>query len=79
MSKISIRLIDKTQSGATTPGQSGPGSNYNEGVLRIPQSSSINELSPSDWLVTYPGHSLVRSVTPLHSVYSAAPDDWAHQ
>ena len=28
-------------SGATIPGQSGPGSNGNEGVLHIPQSSSI--------------------------------------
>ena len=27
-------------SGATTPGQSGPVSDGNEGVLRIPQSSS---------------------------------------
>ena len=28
-------------SGATTPGQSGPGSDGNEGVLHIPQSSNI--------------------------------------
>ena len=28
--------IDRTLSGATTPGQSGPGSDGNEGVLRIP-------------------------------------------
>ena len=39
------------------PGQSGPGSNGNEGVLRIPQSHSINGISP-DSLVSYPGHSL---------------------
>ena len=37
-------------SGATTPGQSGPGSDGNEGVLRIPQSSSIAGTSPSDCL-----------------------------
>ena len=34
-------------SGATTPGQSGPGSDDNEGVLHIPQSSSITETAPS--------------------------------
>ena len=43
-------------SGATAPGQSGPGSDGNEGVLRIPQSSSIAGTSPSDCLVS--GHSL---------------------
>ena len=37
----SIWTIDRTLSGATTPGQSGPGSDGNEGVLHIPQSSSI--------------------------------------
>ena len=42
--------------GATTPGQSGPGSNGYEGVLRIPQSSSIAGTSPSDCSVSYPGH-----------------------
>ena len=40
-------------SGATTPGQSGPGSNGSEGVLRIPQSSRITGSSPSDYLVPY--------------------------
>ena len=34
------------------------GSNGNEGVLRIPQSSSIAGTSPSDYLVSYLGHSL---------------------
>ena len=43
-------------SGATTLGQSAPGSNGNEGVLRIPQSSSITSTSPSDSLVSYPRH-----------------------
>ena len=32
----SIWPIDRTLSGATTPGQSGPGSDGNTGVLRIP-------------------------------------------
>ena len=45
-------------SGATIPGQSGPGSNGNEGVLRIPQNLSITGTLPSDCLVSYPGHSL---------------------
>ena len=39
------------------PGQSGPGSDGNEKVLRIPQSSSITGNSPSDCLVSYPGKS----------------------
>ena len=39
---------------------SGPGSDGNEGVLRIPQCSSITGASPSDCLVSYPGHSLGR-------------------
>ena len=47
-----------TLSGATTPGQSGHGSDGNEGVLRIPQISSTAGTSPSDCLVSYPGHSL---------------------
>ena len=53
----SIRPIDRTLSGATTLGWSGPGSNGNKGVLRIPQSSYIIETSQSDCLVSYPGHS----------------------
>ena len=52
-------------SGATTLSQSGPGSDDNEGVIRIPQSSSITGISPSDCLVSYPGHSLAGSVLPL--------------
>ena len=44
--------------------KSGPGSDGNEGVLCIPQSSSIAGTSPSDSLVSYPGHSL-GGLTPL--------------
>ena len=43
-------------SGATTPDQSGPVSDGNKGLLRIPQSSSITEALPSDCLVSYPEH-----------------------
>ena len=67
-------------SGATTPGQSGPGSNSNKGVLRIPQSYSIAGTSPSDCLVSYPGHMLGWGSYPSaekQSVYSTAPADWA--
>ena len=56
--------MDSALSGATTPGQSGPGSNVNKGVLYILQSSSITGTSPSDCLVSYLGHSL-QGLTPL--------------
>ena len=49
----SILPIDRTLSGATTLSQSGPGSNSNEGVLRIPKISSITKTSPSDCSVSY--------------------------
>ena len=55
----SFQPIHRALSGATIPGQSGPVSNGNEGVLRIPQSSIITWTSPSDCLVSYPGLSLV--------------------
>ena len=50
---------------ATTPGQSGPGSDGNKDVFCIPQSSSIAGTSPSDCWVSYLGHSLV-GVLPLY-------------
>ena len=64
-------------SGATTLGQSRPGSNGNEGVLHIPQSFSITRTSPSDCLVSYPGNLLGRSYLSAEkqSVYSTAPVD----
>ena len=54
----SIWTIDSTLSGTTTPGQSGLRSNGKEGVLCIPQNSSITGTSPSDCLVSYSGHLL---------------------
>ena len=42
MSNSSIWLLDSTLSGATTPGQSGPGSNDNESVLYIHPDSLVN-------------------------------------
>ena len=48
MSNSSIRLIDRTLSGATTPGQSGSGSDGNKGVFHISQCYSITRNSPSE-------------------------------
>ena len=75
----SIWHIATTLSGATTPAQSAPGSDDNEGVLRIPQNSNITATSPSDCLVSYPGHSFWGSYSSAEkqSVYSAVPTDWA--
>ena len=79
MQFTSIWPIDRTLSGAITPGQSGPGIDGNEGVLRIPQSTSITGASPSDCLVSYLGHSLggVYPSTEKQSVYSTVPPNWA--
>ena len=65
--------------GASSLGQSGPGSKGNEGVLRIPQGSSITGTSPLDCLVPYPGHSLRDSYpsAETQSVYSSASADSA--
>ena len=74
----SIWLIDRTLPSATTPGQNELGSDGNKGKLCIPQSSRITEDSPSDCLVSYPGHlsgefypyaemQLVNSVAPADS------------
>ena len=79
MSNSSIWPIDRTLSGATTLGQSGSWSNGNEGVLYIPQSSSITGASLSDCLVSYSKHSLEESYSSveMQSVYVTAPADWA--
>ena len=77
MSNSSLRPIDRTLSGVTTPGQSGPGSEGIDRVLRIPKSSSIIGISPSDCLGLHQGHSLGKSFpsAEMRSVYSAAPID----
>ena len=76
--KCQIVLFDSLI-GATTLGQSGPGKDDNGGVLHIPQSSSINGASPSDYLVSYTGHLLEESYpsVEMKSMYSTAPADWA--
>ena len=62
-------------SGATIPGQRGPGSNGNEGVHRY----SITGTSASDCLVSYPGLSLGSSnpSVELQSVHSTVSANWA--
>ena len=82
MSNSFIWPTDRILSGATTPDLIGPGSNGNERVFRIPQSSSVTRASPSDCLVSYSWNSLewgwgsYPSVA-IRSVYSAAPADRA--
>ena len=61
MSYSFIWSIDKTLSDTTTPGQSGPRLSSNKRLLCITQSSSITGASPSEFLVSYLGHSLERS------------------
>ena len=70
----SIWPIDKTQSCATTPGGSGPGNDGNEGVLCIPQNSSVTETSLSDFLVPFSWHTLGNSYpsAEMQSVYTTA-------
>ena len=74
---VLIRPIDRTFSGVTTPGQSGSGSNGNEGVLHIPQSSRTGA-SPSDCLVSYLRNLLKKSYlsAEMQKVRSIAPADW---
>ena len=77
MSNRSIWHIVRTLSGATSPGRSGPRSDGIEEVLRIPQSSSITGVSPSDCLVSNPGFWLRESYPSAEKqlVYSTAPTD----
>ena len=78
--QISIWPLDSTLSGAITPDQNGPEGGVIEGVLHIPQSSSITWASPSDCLVSYSGHSLGKSYFSANtqSVNSTAPADRAN-
>ena len=66
--------INRFLSGATSAGQSEPGSDGNEKILCIRQSSSL-----AIWLFSViSGHSLEESYfsAEMQSVYSAAPADW---
>ena len=80
MSHSSFLLTDRILSSAPIPGQSGPGSDGNEGVIHILQSSSITRASPSDSLMSNSGHSLMGVVSlsaEMQSVYCTAPSNWA--
>ena len=72
MSNSSIWSIDRTLSGATSPGLSGAGSDSIEGVPRIPQISNITVASPSGCLVG--GRESYLSAK-MQSVYSTATND----
>ena len=77
MPNSSFWVLYRNLSSATTSGQSEPGSDGDEGVLRIFQSSSITEASPSDCLMSYPGYSLGgESYLYAESVYFTAPAVW---
>ena len=71
--------IDRALSGAITPGQSGPGSNGNEGVLCIPRIFKAGA-SPSDGLMSYSWHSLVGVLLfcsdAVDIFYSPSQMDW---
>ena len=70
--------MDRTLSGATTQVQSSPGSKGNEGVFCITQITKAGA-SPSDDLMSYPGHSLGMSYpsAEMGSVYSTTPTNQA--
>ena len=78
-----IKPIDRALPGTAIPGQSGPVSDGIKGVLCIPQSSRIIEASPSDCLVSYPGHTLWRVSYPFSRgaigiFYSHPLADWVN-
>ena len=65
MLNSSIRPVDRMLSGATSPGQSGYGSDINEGVHYILRFSQARALSLGDFM-SYVGYSLVEEeVLPL--------------
>ena len=69
MSNSSTWPIDRTLSWATMPDQSESGSDGNEGVLHILQSSSITRTSPSNCLMPYPGHLLSLTLLQGYNVF----------
>ena len=65
MSKCSLWPIDRTLHDTTIPGQNRPGCDSNKGILSIPQSLWSTGASSLECLISYPGRSLVRGLTPL--------------
>ena len=74
MSNSSVWPIDKTLSDATTPDQSGHGSDGNEGVFHLPQNSKTWASSSHSW-VSYVTHWLQKSYpsNKMQSVQYTAP------
>ena len=71
--------MHETLISTTTPGQSCPGSNGNEEVLHIPQSSKTGT-SPSDSLVSYTENLLKRAIPFCKDavfVFYSPSDNWA--
>ena len=77
MSNGSIRPIDRTLLGATTPNQSGPGSNDNEGYSTFPYYRNLT----IRLFISYLGRSLGKFYpsAEMLSVYSKAPADRANK
>ena len=75
MPNSSIWFIDEILSGATTLGQSGPGSNGIEEVLHIPQSFCIIGASPWNGFVSLPGHVWEKDVICLQSILKSQPTE----
>ena len=75
----SIWPKDRTLSSATVPAPNRPSGDGNEGVIRIPQNSSITGNSPSDCLVSCQDKHCEESYlyAEMQSVYSTALADWA--
>ena len=73
-----IWRLDMTLSGVITLGKSGHGSNGNERVIRTPQNSSNPGTSPSNCLVSYPGHRMWGSYPSAENQleYSTTTADW---
>ncbi len=56
----SIKTIDRALSGATTPGQSEPGSVRGGGLTPLQRCSRCNSTAPADWTITVlKGHLLL--------------------
>ena len=73
-----IQISISTQFSSIQPIDRMDRSNDNEGVFSIPYISSINKASPSDCLVSSPGHVLRESYisAEMQSAYFTALADW---
>ena len=65
--------IERTQSGATSKGQSEDKCNANEKLICIARSSSCSRASPIAGLMSYTGHSLGAVLTPLQRYSQSIP------